>query len=53
MSKYQAAVEIVLEVEFDDDGVLDLKDQAHEAAQELLDWQRVLHSRVLEVGSKP
>lgn len=50
MAKKYADIRIDLTVEFEDDGDLDLTDQAHEAAMDLLGWPERYGADVQVVG---
>lgn len=50
MAKKYADIRIDLTVEFEDDGDLDLKDQAHEAAMDLLEWPERYGADVTVIG---
>lgn len=52
VNKYYASVEVVIYVEFEDDGVNDIWDQAHDAVWMTIDPDNVLHSQVVEVVKK-
>lgn len=51
--KYIANVEVVIQVEFEDDGDLVLPDQAHEAAAAFYSADKVLSATVIDIEEAP